>query len=122
MQQRINRLESLVKTLVAQGQLKSSFEDIILLDNMVERKDDPKTGTNDISTALSTAGTIVVNGGHSVYKAANEWSDVLQEVRISFSAYFHPRIFSLFILQMSYENKRSIERYYSVRSRISHLS
>jgi len=79
MQQRIDRLESLVKTLMAQGQqeppgLSSSG------DNAVWTPDDQAT-TNDSATLPYRAGTTVINGDHSVYKAANDWSDVLQEVR-----------------------------------------
>ena len=87
-QQRIDRLEGLVKTLVAQGQKISHFEGSILPNNAVWSRDDPRpvTGfeltaeTNDASAVPCSAGTTVINGGHSVYKAANDWSDVLQEV------------------------------------------
>jgi len=104
MQQRIDHLENLVKKLMSQGQETSHFEDSTL----------PKTGsgslevpasvigagkasaTEDASAMASRAGMILINGGQSVYKATNDWSDVLQEVRgyrASFCSSFPIRFF-----------------------------
>jgi len=49
-------------------------------DDAVWTPDDQAT-TNDSATLPYRGGRTVINGDHSVYKAANDWSDVLQEVR-----------------------------------------
>ena len=90
MQQRIDRLESIVQTLMAQGQEVLHLENATLPINETRSPSYPRSGldktigTNDASSALYNAGTTVVNEGHSVYSATNDWSDVLQEVRAYF--------------------------------------
>jgi hypothetical protein len=91
MRQRIDRLESLVKTLIAQGQGQeiSNLEDGTLPSSVVQNRNypgprsgfDTTAGTKDASSVPYNSGTTVLNEGHSVYTASNEWSDVLQEVR-----------------------------------------
>jgi hypothetical protein len=81
MQQRIDQLEGLVKRLIAQHQ---EFPP----NNEVYSQDGPKPGTghlmttvaSDASVVASSAGTTVIDGVHSVYKGADNWYDVLQEV------------------------------------------
>ena len=88
MQQRIDRLESLVKTLMTQDQRTTPPQDSPLL-NPAASSPEPFVHVTrsaaapmmkDASALLYNAGTTVINGGHSVYKAGNDWADVLQEV------------------------------------------
>jgi hypothetical protein len=90
MQQRIDHLEGLVKRLIAQRQE-------IPPNNVVCSQDSPKPGTGFVITAVASdasavacsAGTTVIDGVHSVYKGADDWYDVLQEVsRFSFFLLF----------------------------------
>jgi hypothetical protein len=104
MQQRIDRLETLVKTLIAQCQQKSLLEDSPLPNNGVQYRYNPRhetrfdvaAGMSDASTMPHNGGTTVVNEHHSVYKAANDWSDVIQEVRGCFSQLLCLRLIGLF--------------------------
>ncbi|KAK9245854.1 hypothetical protein V1506DRAFT_506084 [Lipomyces tetrasporus] len=82
MQQRIDHLEGLVKRLIAQRQE-------IPPNNVVCSQDSPKPGTGFVMTAVGasdasdvacSAGTTVIDGVHSVYKGADDWYDVLQEI------------------------------------------
>jgi hypothetical protein len=81
MQQRIDRLESLVKTLMAQNNQepptlnanKPRYDGVSIPDAPVI--------TNDSANLPFRAGTTVIDGGQSIYRAGNDWSDVLQEVR-----------------------------------------
>ncbi len=81
MRQRIDHLEGLVKRLIAQRQE-------IPPNDVVCSQDSPKPGTgfvmttvaSDASDVACSAGTTVIDGVHSVYKGADDWSDVLQEV------------------------------------------
>lgn len=89
MQERINRLESLVKTLVAQSQEKSQSEDSSPSKSAGSSPDnhrlgngyDMAAGTKNEPVLSFNAGTTLINERQSVYKTANDWSDVLQEVR-----------------------------------------
>jgi hypothetical protein len=74
MQQRINHLEDLVKNLIAQNQKAP-----ITLDG-VETGPSVKDSVSDTSESTHSPGKTVIDGGHSVYKGAEEWYDVLQEV------------------------------------------
>lgn len=101
MQQRIDRLESLVKTLMTQGQRLTPPQERDLPNRAARSPDDLQhvtdfelnAGMKDSSALPYSAGTTVINGEHSVYKAGNGWADVLQEVSyccsISSSS-FHP--------------------------------
>jgi len=83
MQQRIDRLESLVKTLIIQNQGLSDSQSPPPLDGNVEISNNVMAGL-PIMTAEATSidsGTTLINGGQSVYKPANDWSTVMQEVR-----------------------------------------
>jgi hypothetical protein len=89
MQQRIDRLESLVKKLVAQGQETPPLDDSPKPSGSVKSRDEAgsdnrfgSTGSPiDTLAAPYIAGTTVVDERHSVYKAATDWSEVLHEVR-----------------------------------------
>jgi hypothetical protein len=81
MQQRINRLESIVKSLMSQNQQHTPPEDKNtrpdqLLSGGVEAV---TNGVNTPSWPVHT-GVTVIDGLHSVYKASDNWGDVLQEV------------------------------------------
>ena len=120
MQQRIDRLEGLVKTLMArgQGQEISHLEDSTLPNGVVQSRDypgprsgfDATAGTKDASSVPYNAGTTVLNEGHSVYTASNDWSDVLQEVR----RYFFD--FSLQPTKAQYQSLSLIDSVISNRS------
>jgi len=81
MQQRIDELEGLVKRLLSQ-RLEAPP------DNAMRSQNCPRPGTGPVVTAVTSdapdvtrsAGTTVIDGVHSVYKCADDWSDVLQEV------------------------------------------
>lgn len=82
MQQRIDHLESLVKRLIAQKQEIPANIIPISHDSGAGFKTTP--GASNVSkkvTLESSAHTAVVDGVHSVYKATDDWYDVLQEVR-----------------------------------------
>jgi hypothetical protein len=81
MKQRIDHLESLVKRLITQRREIPS--------NSVARSQDGlESGTKFLVTSVpseasdvaSSAGTTVIDGVHSVYKGADDWYDMLQEV------------------------------------------
>jgi hypothetical protein len=73
MQRRIEHLEDLVKRLIAQGQ--------VSLPISVASEQSP-VSWNDISGLASIAdtGSTVIDGIQSVYKVANDWHNVLEEV------------------------------------------
>ena len=81
MQQRIDHLESLVKRLIAQRQDTPS-------NNVRSGQDGPEPGNRSVMTAMvsdasdvaGSAGITVIDGVHSVYRGADDWHDVLQEV------------------------------------------
>ena len=90
MQQRIDHLEDLVKRLIAQRQ-------DIPPNDVVFSQDSPKPETGFVMTAVASdasdvacsASMTVIDGVHSVYKGADDWYDVLQEVsRFLFSFSF----------------------------------
>jgi hypothetical protein len=85
MQERIDNLENLVRTLMAQGQkdIPAAVENGFL-DETAQNQDSPNIMDGSANLPCR-AGTTIMNGGHSVYKAANNWSDILQEVRIAIS-------------------------------------
>ena len=76
MQERIDNLESLVKRLIAQNQEvapnhAASSKEILVATAAV----------SDASDVVCHSGSTVIDGGHSVYKVADDWHDVLHEVR-----------------------------------------
>ena len=83
MQQRIEHLETLVKGLLSQQQY-------VLMHSITSTQDSPESGTGSTDTAVASEGpdvefspgTTVFDGTHSVYKGADDWHDVLNEVRI----------------------------------------
>lgn len=95
MQQRINRLETLVTTLMAQNQQVTQFENTTPPNYVRWRQNDtavvpvsPATaGTKNASADSRSAGMMVINGSHSIYTPADDWSDVLREVRHSSSTF-----------------------------------
>ena len=75
-----------MKVLMSQEQKTPSSLDSDSPSRDVVREDlQPQAGTTvltkDTSAVQFSAGTTVINGGQSVYKAGNDWADVLQEVR-----------------------------------------
>lgn len=74
MQQRINHLEDLVKNLIAQKQKAPITAD------GVETGPSVKDSVSNTSESTRSPGKTVIDGGHSVYKGAEDWYDVLQEV------------------------------------------
>jgi hypothetical protein len=89
MQQRISRLESLVKTLLAEGQQKSQELAGSVPEHNVAAMVNEPASTNYDANLPCRAGTTVIDGGQSVYKAGNDWSDVLQEVRLLVGFYVY---------------------------------
>ena len=86
MQQRIDKLESLVKSLVAQT-LQSDFlnspEGSDISEHHINSNDvgdATVVGKYDGNSSFNT-GITVVNGSRSVYRASDNWADVLQEVK-----------------------------------------
>ena len=81
MRQRIDHLESLVTRLIAQRQEVPSIDV-----DCSQSSPEPGTGpvmtpvASDASDEAYSAGTTVFDGVHSVYKGADDWYDVLQEV------------------------------------------
>lgn len=73
MQNRIDQLEDLVKRLIAHQQQNQSQE-------AVESASWAKDAVSDASDSASSPGKTVIDGVHSVYKGADDWYDVLQEV------------------------------------------
>jgi hypothetical protein len=92
MQQRINRLEGLVKTLMTQSQqVLPQSESDNQNDHAIWKRDgaNSKAMADDHSALPSRIGITVMNEGLSVYKAANDWSDVLEEVSFEFHFMFY---------------------------------
>jgi hypothetical protein len=73
MQQRIDHLEGLVKKLIAQHQK-------IPVNDVVEHATPARDPVSDASDSARSPGKTVVDGVHSVYKGADDWYDILQEV------------------------------------------
>ena len=74
MQQRINHLEDLVKNLIAQNQTAP------ITPEGFDSGPSTKGSVSDASESTHSPGKTVNDGGHSVYKGAEDWYDVLQEV------------------------------------------
>ncbi|KAI9730023.1 MAG: hypothetical protein M1818_008292 [Claussenomyces sp. TS43310] len=81
MQQRIDHLEGLVKRLIAQRQEIPPKRAVCSQDSPETRTGCEMTGVaSDASDVECSAGTTVIDGVHSVYKGADDWYDVLQEI------------------------------------------
>ena len=86
MQQRIDHLENLVKTLTVQNQELSQSHppnDELWNHNSLgsTTKSNVLAGTQDALNMPTSTGTTLINRGQSVYKSVNDWSNLLQEVR-----------------------------------------
>ena len=91
MQKRIVRLESLVTTLVAQGQGHSdtgrppdnnnSPQSLILKPTL---EDD-----QNFEAVQHGMGVMEVNDKHSIYRGSTHWGEILEEVRFSASYVYH---------------------------------
>lgn len=79
MQQRINHLEDLVKNLIAQNQKAP------ITPEGAETGLSIKDSVSDTSESTRSPGKTVIDGDHSVYKGAEDWYDVLQEVSLHIS-------------------------------------
>ena len=75
MQQRIDRLEDLVKNLISEKQKAP-----VTPDDIDDAGISAKDSVSDVSKSAEGSGKTVIDAGHSVYKAAEDWYDVLQEV------------------------------------------
>lgn len=73
MQQRIDHLEGLVKKLITQHQLNPPNE-------VAEIRSSGQKAMSDTSDSAGSPSKTVIDGVHSVYKGAEDWYDVLQEV------------------------------------------
>jgi hypothetical protein len=73
MQRRIEHLEDLVKRLIAQGQI-SQPTNVANQHSLVSWNDTPR------GASVADTGSTVINGVHSVYKVADDWHNVLEEV------------------------------------------
>ncbi|RAO64651.1 uncharacterized protein BHQ10_000663 [Talaromyces amestolkiae] len=74
MQQRINHLEDLVRNLIAQN------HNAPITPEGVETGGSFKDSVIDASESTHSPGKTVIDGGHSVYKGAEDWYDILQEI------------------------------------------
>jgi hypothetical protein len=83
MQQRIDRLENLVTMLMTQKQETLHVEDNCQPEKDVQDREDHVPSIRTVAVP-HTVGTTLVNESQSVYKTLDDWSDVLQEVRIVF--------------------------------------
>lgn len=86
MKQRIDHLESLVKRLITQH-----HEVPPPPESVIHSRDSLEVGTKALVTPVPSdasdvacASTTVIDGVHSVYKGADDWYEVLQEVRLFF--------------------------------------
>ena len=81
MQQRIDRLEGLVKHLIAQRQ-QAPPNQAVSSQGIREYESSPLTtaAASDASDVACSAGTTIIDGVHSVYKGVDDWYDVLREV------------------------------------------
>jgi hypothetical protein len=91
MQQRIDRLESLVKRLMSRNEQSTPPEDNSYPENQInsEYVSELVANGNDDSAWPVSTGMTVIDGSRSVYKASDNWGDVLQEVRNKFSIPFY---------------------------------
>jgi CCR4-NOT transcriptional regulation complex NOT5 subunit len=74
MQQRIDHLEDLVKSLIAQHQ------DISVQDRGTASGPTPEVSSSSSVISEGDTHTTIVDGVHSVYKGKADWYEVLQEV------------------------------------------
>jgi hypothetical protein len=97
LQQRIDSLENLVKNLMAQSQKGFPGETENDSPNDTASNLDTAGTVGDPANLPCSAGTTMIDGSsRSIYKAANDWSDVLQEVRnTNFLSPFGPGIILL---------------------------
>jgi hypothetical protein len=91
MQQRIDRLESLVKTLMYQNQQPTPHEGCEDSNKHldVEGFDQGKTNGGVAVTLPVNTGETVIDGSHSVYKASDNWDHVFREVTTSCTSRSH---------------------------------
>jgi hypothetical protein len=106
MQQRIDRLESLVKKLMVQKKEGQSLKTCNSIDDGVARLDvfNSGKGLEDApNTGNGSSDRMVMNGDHSIYKNPNDWSAVLKEVHhLSSYALIH-YAHNLVFIQPNYE-------------------
>lgn len=74
MQQRINHLEDLVRNLIAQN------KNAPITPEGVETGASFTDSVFDASESIHSPGKTMIDDGHSVYKGAEDWYDILQEV------------------------------------------
>jgi hypothetical protein len=79
MQQRITRLENLVKTLVTQGP-EHARNDSNAIVTPPDTGFDVIARVDQVDDVTYSGGTTEIDERKSVYKSANDWSGVLQEV------------------------------------------
>jgi hypothetical protein len=107
MQQRIDHLENLVKTLMVQIQEGLGMKSSHPIDDDVARLDafTSKELENGLNTESSFSDRTVVNKDHSIYKNPNDWSAVLKEVHHlpSFSLTFEDHKFLIQTMLPNYE-------------------
>lgn len=90
MQRRIDDLEDLVKKLIAEGQ--------VGLPQIVANQHNPvASNTSGVASIADTSST-VIDGVHSVYKVADDWHNVLQEV----CCFLFPAIFFYFVFECDF--------------------
>jgi hypothetical protein len=89
LQERIDRLENLVTSLVSQSQstkthrLDGISEDIPRVQSCSEPGSIGKVGSTAYEQVQQDVGVMRVNEHYSFYRGATHWSDVLQEVHIT---------------------------------------
>jgi hypothetical protein len=91
MQKRIDRLESLVTTLVAQGQGHSDIGKSSDNDNSPQSLILKPTLEDDqhFEVVQHGMGVMEVNDKHSIYRGSTHWGEILEEVRFSASYVHH---------------------------------
>jgi hypothetical protein len=72
MQRRIDNLEDLVKRLIAQGQVD--------LPKNVSNQHSPVAPNTSGVASIADTGSTEIDGVHSIYKVADDWHNVLDEV------------------------------------------
>jgi hypothetical protein len=91
MQKRIDRLESLVTSLVAQGQDHSDTGKSSDNDNSPQSLISKPTLEDDqpFEAVQHGMGVMEVNDKHSIYRGSTHWGEILEEVRFSASYVYH---------------------------------
>jgi hypothetical protein len=91
MQKRIDRLESLVTTLVAQGQGHSDTGKSLDNDNSPQSLISKPTLEDDqhFESVQHGMGVLEVNDKHSIYRGSTHWGEILEEVHFSASYAHH---------------------------------